>query len=74
VGPQQRRGDRPRVPGIYAADRLPLERLKKGTPVLRAEEDVYTSHVHADDLAAICVRALERDAPAGLYNAADDTE
>jgi nucleoside-diphosphate-sugar epimerase len=63
-----------RVPGIYAADRLPLERLKKGTPVLRAEEDVYTSHVHADDLAAICVRALERDAPAGLYNAADDTE
>ena len=63
-----------RVPGIYAADRLPLERLKKGTPVLRAEEDVYTNHVHADDLAAICVRALERDAPAGLYNAADDTE
>jgi nucleoside-diphosphate-sugar epimerase len=63
-----------RVPGIYAADRLPLARLKKGTPVLRAEEDVYTNHVHADDLAAICVRALERDAPAGLYNAADDTE
>lgn len=63
-----------RVPGIYAADRLPLERLKKGTPALRAEEDVYTNHVHADDLAAICVRALERDAPAGLYNAADDTE
>jgi nucleoside-diphosphate-sugar epimerase len=48
--------------------------LQKGTPVLRAEEDVYTNHVHADDLAAICVRALERDAPAGLYNAADDTE
>jgi nucleoside-diphosphate-sugar epimerase len=63
-----------RVPGIYAADRLPLERLKRGTPVLRAEDDVYTSHVHADDLAAICARALERDAPAGLYNAADDTE
>jgi len=63
-----------RVPGIYAADRLPLERLKSGTPVLRAKDDVYTNHVHADDLAAICVRALERDAPAGLYNAADDTE
>ena len=63
-----------RVPGIYAADRLPLERLRRGTPVLRAEDDVYTNHVHADDLAAICVRALERDAPAGLYNAADDTE
>jgi nucleoside-diphosphate-sugar epimerase len=63
-----------RVPGIYAADRLPLERLRKRTPVLRDEDDVYTNHVHADDLAAICVRALEREAPAGTYNAADDTE
>jgi nucleoside-diphosphate-sugar epimerase len=63
-----------RVPGIYAADRLPLERLKRRTPVLRAEDDVYTNHVHADDLAAICARALEGDAPAGVYNAADDTE
>jgi nucleoside-diphosphate-sugar epimerase len=63
-----------RVPGIYAADRLPVERLKRGTPVLRAEDDVYTNHVHADDLAAICVRALESDAPPGIYNAADDSE
>jgi nucleoside-diphosphate-sugar epimerase len=63
-----------RVPGIYAADRLPLERLRRGTPVLRAEDDVYTNHVHADDLAAICVRALEAAAPAGVYNAADDSE
>jgi nucleoside-diphosphate-sugar epimerase len=63
-----------RVPGIYAADRLPLERLRARTPVLRADEDVYTSHVHADDLAAIVCRALEEDAPAGVYNAADDTE
>jgi nucleoside-diphosphate-sugar epimerase len=63
-----------RVPGIYAADRLPVERLKRGTPVLRAVDDVYTNHVQADDLAAICARALERDAPAGIYNAADDSE
>jgi len=63
-----------RVPGIYAADRLPLERLRQGTPALRADEDVYTNHVHADDLAAICVRALELDAPPGVYNASDDTE
>ena len=41
--------------------------------VLRAEDDVYTNHVHADDLAAIAVRSLEDDAPAGTYNAADDT-
>jgi nucleoside-diphosphate-sugar epimerase len=63
-----------RVPGIYAADRLPVERLTRGTPVLREEDDVYTNHVHADDLAAICVRALEPDAPPGIYNAADDGE
>jgi nucleoside-diphosphate-sugar epimerase len=63
-----------RVPGIYAADRLPVVRLMRGTPVLRADEDVYTNHVHADDLAAICVRALEADAPAGIYNASDDSE
>ncbi len=37
-----------RAPGIYAADRLPLERLRAGAPVLRREDDVYTSHIHAD--------------------------
>jgi nucleoside-diphosphate-sugar epimerase len=63
-----------RVPGIYAADRLPLERLRAGTPVLRAEDDVYTNHIHADDLAAICVRALRDDAAPGVYNACDDSE
>jgi nucleoside-diphosphate-sugar epimerase len=62
-----------RVPGIYAADRLPLERLRAGTPVLREAEDVYTNHVHADDLARICLRALDADAAPGLYNACDDT-
>jgi len=63
-----------RVPGIYAADRLPLERLRAGTPVLRVEDDVYTNHIHAEDLAAIIVRALEEVAPAGTYNASDDSE
>jgi nucleoside-diphosphate-sugar epimerase len=63
-----------RAPGIYAADRLPLERLRQGTPVLRAEDDVYTNHIHADDLALIAVRALEDEAPGGAYNASDDSE
>ena len=63
-----------RVPGIYAAERLPLERLRAGTPVLRSEDDVYTNHIHADDLAAIVCRALDDEAPAGVYNASDDTE
>ena len=63
-----------RAPGIYAADRLPLERLRAGTPALREQDDVHTNHIHADDLAAICVRALEEDAPPGTYNASDDTQ
>jgi nucleoside-diphosphate-sugar epimerase len=62
-----------RAPGIYAADRLPLERLRAGRAVLRAEDDVYTNHIHAEDLAAIACRALADDAPAGVYNASDDT-
>jgi nucleoside-diphosphate-sugar epimerase len=62
-----------RAPGIYAADRLPLERLRAGTPVLRDEDDVYTNHIHADDLAACALRALAEDAPPGVYNASDDS-
>lgn len=62
-----------RVPGIYAAERLPLAHLRAGTPVLRAEDDVYTNHIHAEDLAMIVVRALEDDAPAGIFNANDDS-
>jgi len=63
-----------RAPGIYAADRLPLERLRAGTPVLRAEDDVYTNHIHAEDLAAIAVRALAETAHEGIYNASDDSD
>jgi nucleoside-diphosphate-sugar epimerase len=63
-----------RAPGIYAEDRLPLASLRERAPVLRAEDDVYTNHIHADDLARAAVRALEDDAPPGVYNIADDSE
>ena len=63
-----------RAPGIYAADRLPDERLMKGIPVLADNDDVYTNHIHADDLAAIAFAALGADAPDGIYNASDDTQ
>lgn len=60
-----------RVPGIYAPDRLPLERLQHGEPVLRAEEAPWANRIHADDLAMICKQAMEA-APAGaVYNATD---
>lgn len=62
-----------RIPGIYAAGRLPLDRLKRGTPALCAADDVFTSHIHADDLAAILCRALWRGRPQRIVHAADDT-
>jgi len=63
-----------RVPGIYAQDRLPLERLQKGTPALSAEDDVYTNHIHADDLARIAVAAIDRSRPLRVYHAVDNSE
>ena len=62
-----------RAPGIYAADRLPLERLRRGDPVLAAAEDVHTNHIHAEDLARIACLALFRAGPGRAYNASDDS-
>jgi nucleoside-diphosphate-sugar epimerase len=66
-----------RIPGIYAPDRAggtPRERLARGTPVLRAEDDVYTNHIHANDLARACIAALWRGQAQRLVNVSDDTE
>lgn len=63
-----------RVSGIYAEDRLPLERLRAGTPVIVEEEDSYTNLIHADDLARIIVAALNRGKPNRVYHASDDSE
>ena len=63
-----------RVPGIYAQDRLPVERLARGVAALRPEDDVYTNHIHADDLAAILAAALHSERACGVYNACDDSE
>ena len=66
-----------RIPGIYAVDREgghPRERLLRGTAVLNAEDDVYTNHIHADDLARACVAALARGLPQRVIHASDDTD
>ena len=66
-----------RIPGIYAPDReggTPQGRLLKGTPVLAPDDDVFTNHIHADDLARACVAALWRGKPQRTTNASDDTE
>jgi nucleoside-diphosphate-sugar epimerase len=62
-----------RIPGIYAGNRLPLARLDKRTPALIDADDVYTSHIHADDLAAILVRMITHGRAARVVHASDDT-
>lgn len=62
-----------RAPGIYAADRLPLERIRKQTPAVISEEDSYTNHIHADDLARLAWLALFRGKPNRVYHAVDDS-
>ncbi len=63
-----------RAPGIYAADRLPVERLQRGTPALVEADDVFTNHIHADDLAAACLAAIRRGRANRAYNVVDDSD
>lgn len=63
-----------RAPGIYAADRLPLERLRKGLPVWRPEEDSWTNHIQAEDLGRACIAALKLGRANRVYNASDDSD
>ena len=65
-----------RVPGIYASDReggTPRDRLLRGAPVLVQQDDVFTNHIHADDLARTVLAALWRGAPQRVYHANDDS-
>ncbi|NNM78919.1 MAG: SDR family oxidoreductase [Gallionella sp.] len=63
-----------RVPGIYAHDRLPLDRLRAGTPAVVASQDSYSNHIHADDLAHIVIDALRYGKANRVYHTTDDDE
>ena len=65
-----------RAPGIYAHDRLPLDRLRRRIPVLTATDDVYSNHIHADDLAAAVVSAMRQRWPKQfrVFNVVDDSQ
>lgn len=62
-----------RAPGIYAEDRLPVERLRKGTETLTEMDDVYSNHIHAEDLARAAVAAMRAGKPGRVYNVVDDS-
>ncbi|MEQ1629947.1 MAG: SDR family oxidoreductase [Gallionella sp.] len=63
-----------RVPGIYAHDRLPLDRLRAGAPAIVASEDSYSNHIHADDLARIILATLRHGLANRVYHSTDDDE
>ena len=80
-GPRHRRLQQPplpalvlRVPGIYAANRLPVERLRQQVPALVPADDVITNHIHADDLARIARTALLHGPRQRVINAVDDSQ
>lgn len=60
-----------RTPGIYAIDRLPLQRLHNATPLLLSQDDSYSNHIHADDLARLAALSLWRGKPGRVYHACD---
>ena len=63
-----------RVPGIYAADRLPVERIQSRTPALLPTEDAYSNHIQSDDLARLVCAAVYHGKPQRVINACDGGE
>lgn len=60
-----------RVPAIYGPGRLPLERLRNGEPVIRAEEAPIINRIHVDDLVQSCLAADLNQQARGIYNVSD---
>ncbi|WP_248620859.1 SDR family oxidoreductase [Paludibacterium yongneupense] len=61
-----------RAPGIYAIDRLPLDAVAARRGLIVAAQDSYSNHIHADDLARLCVHALRRRGAIRIFNACDN--
>jgi nucleoside-diphosphate-sugar epimerase len=59
-----------RVPAIYGPQRLPLERLRLGEPVMRPGDSGPGNRIHVDDLVEACLAALDRPV-SGFFNVTD---
>lgn len=60
-----------RVAGIYGPGRLPLERLRRGDPILRSDQASFSNRIHADDLANICIAAAAIQSGLEIFNVCD---
>lgn len=60
-----------RVPGIYGPGRLPVDRLKRGDPMLWPSEAPWSNRIHIEDLATATYLAGTRPEAHGIYNVSD---
>jgi nucleoside-diphosphate-sugar epimerase len=60
-----------RVAGIYGPGRLPLERIRRGLPLVREEEAPYSNRIHAEDLVQVCIAAMDSGLDGAVYNVCD---
>jgi len=60
-----------RVAGIYGPGRIPMDRIVNRHPLLCEAEAGYTNRIHADDLARICLAALDRGEDGDIFNICD---
>ena len=63
-----------RVAGIYGPGRLPIDRLESGVPVLRKEQSPFSNRIHSDDLARVCLAAVQKGTDGAIYNVCDGEE
>ena len=61
-----------RVPGIYGPGRLPLERIRRGDPVIDESQAGPGNRIHVDDLVGVCIAAATLPAAGNrVYNVGD---
>ncbi|TYO98969.1 nucleoside-diphosphate-sugar epimerase [Geothermobacter ehrlichii] len=63
-----------RVTGIYGPFRFALHRIVEGHPLLDEREAPCTNRIHADDLAQVCLAALEKGKDGEIFNVCDGQE
>jgi nucleoside-diphosphate-sugar epimerase len=60
-----------RVAGIYGPGKLPIERLRKGLPMVAEEDAPITNHIHSLDLVSIALCAMEKGSSGAIFNVCD---
>lgn len=60
-----------RVAGIYGPGRIPLDRISSRHPLLNEAEAGYSNRIHAEDLARVCLAAMDKGEDGDIFNVCD---